>query len=608
MINGKKYTLAELGIDVSASGVGADNLSGTLGGSNDGYRGKDSSFGNVNIDKLQKTIKELRETNETNSMRAKERKLQVEEQSRELQKINAELLKCRTTIKHKEFEYTTLQEEKEQAIAELRALLEAKHREEIDAILKANEALLKQQQADMERIPAAVKEYTQLFGKMEKQRNAVEMPLRKEFEGHLGHIDKSRLHELENVRRQYEHFLEEKDKALQGFVEAFNAYRTKKSEQLRLAEREIVRLYEYTEQIETILDNVEKGKYHMKQKQGAKGGKSTTGMMLAIADQPVSPQPQHQHQQLVPLRSGTAPTTAEIPDDSSTGTGMLGAVVLPKGLRPINPLKLQNTGSNGLELTKKIVAKHKDRVAKLEKMKEEAFMKSLHYAAQTGATATGAIDDTLKEQVRGLLAREVRAKSPTAAGTPRNRAVTRSKQQQQPSVNIKKNRPVTIGGVTSDDEPLGFRSTAPGGLELRNGRSDNALDATGSPGDAFGQGEKFGQALNNNQYNASDEIIRELELLRGQSRAERLSMQKILDELSSNEAFQYVQRLESEVEKLRKQLRDVSSQLQNAKVILFFCHGIDGSHSLFINYYFASILVLFRWPMRHCLVRWTKIE
>lgn len=85
-------------------------------------------------------------------------------------------------------------------------------------------------------------------------------------------------------------------------------------------------------------------------------------------------------------------------------------------------------------------------------------------------------------------------------------------------------------------------------------------------------------------------------------------MQKILDELSSNEAFQYVQRLESEVEKLRKQLRDVTSQLQNAKVILFLCHGIDGSHSLFINYYFASILVLFRWPMRHCLVRWTKIE
>jgi hypothetical protein len=53
--------------------------------------------------------------------------------------------------------------------------------------------------------------------------------------------------------------LNEKDKALSVFVDSFNVYRTKKSEQLRMAEREIVRLYDYTEQIENILDNVEKG-------------------------------------------------------------------------------------------------------------------------------------------------------------------------------------------------------------------------------------------------------------------------------------------------------------------------------------------------------------
>lgn len=46
-------------------------------------------------------------------------------------------------------------------------------------------------------------------------------------------------------------------------------------------------------------------------------------------------------------------------------------------------------------------------------------------------------------------------------------------------------------------------------------------------------------------------------------------MQKVLDELSSNEAFQYVQKLETEVDKLRKQLKDVTSQLQNAKVSRF---------------------------------------
>ena len=83
------------------------------------------------------------------------------------------------------------------------------------------------------------------------------------------------------MKKQYEHWLIEKDKALSGkswflyiscvvlpltstgFVEAFNTYRTKKAEQLRLAEHEIVRLYEYTEKIEKILEDVEKGKFQV---------------------------------------------------------------------------------------------------------------------------------------------------------------------------------------------------------------------------------------------------------------------------------------------------------------------------------------------------------
>lgn len=532
MINGRKFSPSELGLDAGNVGGEHGQLGATAGGSSDGHRGKDG--GTVNVEKLQKSLKELKESNETYSMRAKERKLQVEEQARDLQKLNAELLKCRTTIKHKEFEYTTLQEEKEQAIAELRALLEAKHKEEIDSILKSNEALLKQQQAEVDKIPVAVKEYTQLFGKMEKQRNAVETPLRAEFEEHLRHIDRSRLQELENVRKQYEHFLEEKDKALQGFVEAFNAYRAKKTEQLRMAEREIVRLYDYTEQIETILDNVEKGKYQVKSKQGEKGGRSTTGVMLAITDGQQQTSPSTGAHQLAPLRVNTAGGEEE---------PGFGAVVLPKGVRPINPLKLNyNSGDNGLDLTKKIVAKHKDRVAKLERMKEEAFLKSLHYAAQTGATATGAIDDVLKEQVRGLLARSAGGKSSNNAPSPLARGSSAAQITTASTGNLlsanndntssarnlpnKKNRPVTIGGVTDDDNDGGFMrpqmATAPAGLQNRSSHNDLWNTSPHAAAGSLGSGDKFGSAMQGNYYNASEEIMRELEQLRGESRAERV--------------------------------------------------------------------------------------
>lgn len=401
MVNGKKFSLDEIMSVVSALGgdaSGGPGLGGPDGGgSMDGYGGMKSRVGTAdgaasaqNLEKLQKTIKELKETNETYSMRAKERKSQLEEQTRELQKLSAELVKCRTVIKHKEFEYNSLLEEKDRLLAEQKSLLEKQFQEEKESLTKSNEELLKLSYQEKEKMPQSLKQYTVLLNKFDKQLATMEKPLKAEFTSHLTHLEKTRELEISNMKKQYDYWLQEKDKALSGFVDAFNLYRNKKTEQLRMAEQEIVKLYEYTEQIETILDNVEKGVYQVKQKQGNKGGKSTTGIMASF--------------------NGGLPTGGEGADET------LGAVVLPKGIRPMNPLKVPTTLGSGLELTKKIVEKHKERVSRLEKMKEEAFQKSLHLAAQTGAMATGQLDDVLKSQVANLLV----AKTPKDAN-PKNK-------------------------------------------------------------------------------------------------------------------------------------------------------------------------------------------
>lgn len=541
MVNGKKFTLDDLGVEGGAGGEGS-----TTSTSHDaagGRHGKDSS--NVSTDKLQKQIKELKESNETYSMRAKERKGQVEEQAREIQKLSAELVKCRTTIKHKEFEYTNLLEEKERSVGDLKKMMEAKHKDEIEAILKANQDLIRQQQTENEKIPQAVKEYTTLRAKIEKQKVSIEAPLRTEFDAHLKHVDKSRLDEIENIKKQYQHFLDEKDKALSGFVESFNAYRAKKAEQLTMAEREIVRLYDYTEQLETILDNVEKGKYQIKQKQGQKG-KSTTGIMGMSG---------------VP---GTAGGEEQGP----------GAVMLPKGLRPINPLKITPAGgSSGLELTKKIVEKHKERVAKLDKMKEDAFQKSLHYAAQTGATATGSVDGILKEQVRGLLVE----KSPRG----NNRNSSPHKQppksadeggRESPDGNFPESnngsRKNLRAATTDLSRPNSFynnpevvegpsfklRSTAPGGLQAKPLNEQ----------DEWAESRPYSA-----QYGLPEELMQELADLREKVKNEQLTTQKVLNDISTNETFVYIQKLETETERLRKQLKDVTNQLQSVKVSFY---------------------------------------
>jgi hypothetical protein len=566
LVNGKKFTLDDLGLNEGSGNVG---MEGSVSG--DGNRKDGSSQGNS--EKLQKMIKDLKESNETYSMRAKERKLQLEEQTRELQKLSAELVKCRTVIKHKEFEYTNLMEEKERALQDLKESLDAKYKDEMMNLIKSNEELLKIQQVEKDKIPSQLKQYTQLLQKYEKQVSAIEKPLKAEFTSHLNHLESNRLTEIQNLKSQYEYWLNEKDKALSGFVESFNSYRNKKSEQLRMAEKEIVKLYEYTEQIEQILDNVEKGVYQVKQKQGTKGGKSTTGIMASM--------------------------------NGNMGDDGIGAIVLPKGIRPLNPLKIPNLGGDSLDLTKKIVEKHKERVARLDKMKEEAFQKSLHLAAQTGATATGQIDDILKQQVRDLLVAKspkpvVKPSSPTRKSTSSKPPSPGTLSDQLGDLNGENKgraRPMTIHGdfvKSSDNELSKFaNATAPGGLEVRsindpwevNNKPSTAGTAAASrpmttdpliPADILMELEQYRRKAKQDQVSIIRARYFSLLLIPTliSLYLTQLTTQKVLEDLASNETLAYIQRLESETDKLRRQLRDVTAQLQSAKVIIIHVSSI----------------------------------
>lgn len=48
----------------------------------------------------------------------------------------------------------------------------------------------------------------------------------------------------------------------------------------------------------------------------------------------------------------------------------------------------------------------------------------------------------------------------------------------------------------------------------------------------------------------------------------QLSTQHVSAELASNQTMLYIQKLEQETEKLKKQIKDVTSQLQTVKVLI----------------------------------------
>jgi hypothetical protein len=305
-------------------------------------------------------------------------------------------------------------------------------------------------------------------------------------------------------------------------------------------------------------------------------------------------------------------------DNASNETGQFGAVVLPTGLRPANPLKSIGLNKNELELTRKIVDKHKERVRKLDQMKEDAFQKSLHYAAQTGATAAGVIDPTIQKQIRDLLVNKGlsgenkgnsnaisgnRGDSPAIrpltgdsafGGRPslmapmppggnslppkhsnagqndnsfdRQRLGSKTASNGRPSATVSGEGSFHSQNSNSGGNLRNGMATAPGGMQ-RN--SNNNLQVTVTHGDDFATSDDEDESplvMSPSRQRAIQAQLAELEQLRAKSKLETLTTRKVAEELASNDTLLYIQKLEAETERLRRQVRDVSQQLHTCKV------------------------------------------
>jgi hypothetical protein len=561
VVNGKKMAAAELGLD-EGSTSDATSVSGTAtpGGSQVLSGGMTmSSTKSMNPEKMRRIITELQESNQKLSLRSKEHKVLIEEQGRSLQEKEADITKLAITMKHKDWEYKELYDSKDRDLKSQEALLKKKFAEETEILVNNNKQILATQQSVIQSVPETFRTYSTLLRKTDTAKEKFDAPLRKEFESHLKNLDESRVAELDNIKKQYEYWLKERDVTLTQFVEKFNTYREKKTEHLRQCEKEIVHLYEYTSQIEELLDGVEKGKYVVQAKQGLHG-RSTTGATRSASASNSRP-----------ASAGIAGMTQTAEEEEYTG-----GVVIPKHKKPTNPLAI--VGNTDLDLTKRIVNKHKERQAKLERVKEEAFHKSLHHASLSG-TVTADVDPVLQNQIRGLLVTpsEARARSsqnkekrPTKdanrdqTSTPRNEAAQESKEGSKPnSSESKVSFPPARDAQANPDvkesnlfnqknevEPTAWGTKAP-----------NAKLSAHFDDDLF--------ARKASQVSTEQEIAllrAEIAELKEARKMEQMDTEKIVQELTSNETIQYIRYLEAEQNRLHRQIKDISTQLHSAKV------------------------------------------
>jgi hypothetical protein len=245
-------------------------------------------------------------------------------------------------------------------------------------------------------------------------------------------------------------------------------------------------------------------------------------------------------------------------NNSNLGEGVTpvgGAVQLPKGTRPLHPIKRPECE---LELTKKLVIKSRERLEKMKKLKEEAFTKSLQHAANKHTTTTNGllpIDPRVQDRISNILNKRER---PVSTGstltTGRGSAFNTSRDGVDTSRKSSDKSPT--GSITGDrDSPLPDH--------FSDSFAENVPKQQKSPSFIT-----KGVAWNEDPDDPENvlKLKSELQELRLYKANEQITLQKLSEELSSNETLLYIKHIEDELAKQHQQVKDLAHQLHTSKV------------------------------------------
>ena len=518
VVDGKKVAPGLLGLDSSES-ISEDSQADPGGGgiSRAGNRGGGEKTKKM-LEEAQEQLKNLHESN-------RDRKEVMDKQASSIKKLSTDLIRYQTGLKHKEHLYDQLSIEKERLLKEQEERLNTNFEARIKELMNQNQVLLTQQHGTLQQMPVALKEYTELLKKLKEDYEKDNEPLILEHKRQLASLECSLKDQMESMKQQYEHWLEQKDQALKTYVAKFNEYKLKKHDQLHKCELEVVRLHDHVEKVEAILAGFEKGEYPVVQRQGFYG-KPTTGVILSLDEG--LPTLQGNRKATVPERARTA----------GHGSGYLGhtkagSIVIPKGLRPTNPL-VPDKKTGETSLAKKIVKKYRDQDALVASEKNRSMQQ-----AQL-LTSMGLLDPEIQKQIQDMI----------SVATPKNVSINRGRTRTESSGGIR--------GVGSD-------VLNPEALNEFSGR---VYPAT-APTHLIDSGA---QSMQYNELGTSDpnEEIRQLRdevaSLKAEKRQTKLENEKIVKALSGNDTMQYIRQLETEQDKLHNYIRDIASQLKSSKV------------------------------------------
>ena len=588
--NGKQVQVSVLAklVSGSDSGAAAETTGISSGGGTDGAAIKKNE---PSTKKLKKIIGDLEDELRDIKAKAKDRKDEITEKAKLITTLTQQLTRAQTSLRHKEFQYDTLTQEKSRAIDELDASLRRQHKEHLNTVVADNQAILQQQHKLLQSVPENLRTFTVTRQTLQQKFKESDIKMRAERDQAMKKLSSGQKQEIKHLKLQYEHWLSVKNDQIRTLTTQFNTYREEKAKALEACEKEIVRLYDHGQKLEGILGGVEQGEYQVTQTQSSIG-RPTTGVIMALDEhydvtsrsgprrratreemadsfKPtstvralMSPSRAQTGAKAAP-RLNTAPRAQTAPnhknmdvsrsfDGGIPSTMNVGGITLPKGLRPNNPFVAK---SDELTLAKKIVSKYKQLEEQANAVNQINLNQTLTQASSTDK-AIGVLDPQVQSQISNMLTKSTMSREGQAFVymSPKKRTKEVSAMSQ---------------AHTGDEDDMGItlEDYMPASVESST-EPEDGLSGTSQPSSqqqSF-RGKTRSSDLEEEQQKEIRQLKKEITRLEAEATAEKIRAERVVRNLQSDDVLIYIQKLEEAQAKLHAQVRDVSSQLHTSRV------------------------------------------
>lgn len=371
VFNGQRYDVSNILNDSSTlkNNNGADLQEGSLASyDNQAYTNIDRVIKQSHVidEKTQKAINDLKDTNSELVRKNKEKKLRIEHQERQIKELELEITKYKSLHQQQKDEHEVKLQERENSYNLTISSMKASHDRDLQELHSHSETFFSNHFQTLNSIPKSLSSYTSKLEALKSMKHHFSEKIQQEYNEYLKELEKSRQYETNLLQEQFSCYMEEKDRIIAELIEKFNAFRKKKSTYIEACEKEIVGLCEHNRKLEAILDDIEIGKFHIKQKQRQESLNVFRSRGNMLSSDMIRPS----------TMSGGL-----IDDRGDRRPSLMGSVIIPRGRRPENILR---PDAQGLRLAKKIYEKHITSTRQAETMRQHTLLRSLNKASKLG--------------------------------------------------------------------------------------------------------------------------------------------------------------------------------------------------------------------------------